>query len=565
MADLLQGGDYIVEGGNDGFVMTSFAPGGMVPLEYAVTEWRANPSVRSWPYMDMHDGADPVIDGFTTGPTEAAARAELVALMDAFKPGATLLWQPDGQTYPVMASIAAADVSVTALDPSTRFDGTSAYIPVKISISLFPYWLAAPYLVTLDVPVGVPFVAELRDDAHPHTGGDIPALVKWRVTSAQASSRFDLALRSNPAAGFAPILVYGDVTDADAFADEHCADLTMGTEAAAIGTAESVDVAAMTGDFVAIARVKSSGATPANVKLNVVSTVTPAVGPAFSLTGPDVSPITTAEFECVDLGPMSVPAGRVEAGLSGTMLGPEALVSSLETGVTPTALSTTGIDLGTVTVVDGRARIAVDAMAAVAPTTYRLGLFDGATLVVGTPGFAATGSFNYQSTYEFDVIAGTYTLRAWLTSSAAVSVLTNSAHTLVNYKLYERPLIAQGATVSVLARQTGATNNIRIDTLALLPTDEGYASVQGTFAAGEGVCLDYSSPNATQHDCYICNATATGISLVGSMTPLGPPMLPRPGDNLILGMVWVPGDEPPGQCTIVAEVTARHLLPYTGE
>ena len=576
--DLLNVGAYSFGAGNPDFTLTGFTPGVAPAKDFALAEWDSNPSPRAWPYVDMHDLNTHTFSGFFSCATEALTRAEMSAATSELTPGAQVVWQPSGQATPVSCAVKYADIRIDTLAPSTRYDGSSGYIPVTVTLRTTPYWLGPEVEQTVTLTAGTPFTGTVGG-----VMGDVPALTRIRYTHAQATSFLALALRSNPGVGFLPWQDYSGVDDSNSFGGSHTAPVHGTTTPTTLGTPDVIDVADNLGDKLVLVRVGQE-LVPGAV-YRAVSSVQGAVGPAYPIYGPSVAGVTSnlSGWDVIDLGVVSFPAGRVQAGTSGMVYGPAAeVVQAATTSWTPMSAghnqTFTVPATGRIIQVAGYFKSSpsdggIEAWLSRAGTA--LAVVIGANGAVGTP----TGDYvQLPLSTPCDVIAGeTLTLTFYAYGEATdVSIgystanpyaggqMEGNAANDLTFAVYYQPLVTLGATIGVQESCATASKDTVLDTVVLLPTDEACMKVLGTFAAGEGVCIDNLSENEADHDVYFANTTATGISVVSGCEPYGRFLL-RPGDNVLVGMAATPGAAQPGDATVFVTYRPRFTLMYTGE
>ena len=98
MSDVLSCGSYTF-----GY-FEQWTPGVAPPLPFALDAWDANPSPANWPYVTMHDRATRSLHYPINKQTGDDARNEIALVVASCVPGATLMWQPDGMGFPLLAS-----------------------------------------------------------------------------------------------------------------------------------------------------------------------------------------------------------------------------------------------------------------------------------------------------------------------------------------------------------------------------------------------------------------------------------------------------------------------------
>jgi hypothetical protein len=550
--------------------LTAFDEGAPQPTDKAIEAWKANPSPRNWPFVVMHGAVTRTIRARLRKTTDSAVQAEMTLISAACQRGSTLVFKPDGKVDEQACKIYSSVVSRPPLDQAQRVGATLGIMYVTVDLLCTPYWLGPEIEVTIPLSPGAPFTGVLSG-----VTGDAPALARYWLTHAMASTRQDLSLKSNPDPAFDPTLAFGSVVDANAYGP--CADLTMGASNTLIGSPPSLDVGVYRGDYHGIVRVKSSAPIAANVKIHAVSTVQGNVGDAYTvpsdaleIMASEVSPtlISGAGFETVDVGPISIPAGRVQAGLSGTTFGNNiTLLSQLTHSSAQDTLSairySPSFTVGRTTQIS-RLKVWHTYNAS---QGVQLGIYDASKVLVALAPFATAGAAQ-SLTVDCNIVvpAGTYYVgvsRSPYTCTMGGSATTGNALYCV---VTGAPAIASGASVGIEARQTVGANNMRLDPLILLPTDEGLISVVNAFGAGEGMVIDLLSEDPADFDIYIGNATDSGISLVGKRLPHGgAPMLPRPNvDNMVVGMVTTDGSVKATNASLVVKYRERRYSAFTG-
>lgn len=578
MADSFTVGSYEFFGGNYHVQLLDTTP--PAPLPAALDVWAADPTRRMWPFVVMHENATRVIDGYVQCTTEALARAELAAIQAACVPGATVTYQPDGQTTAVSCQLLDASVTPKVLDPTGRLVATDGYFDLAVTLTTRPYWLGSEVTTTLTVPATTPWTATVSD-----VPGTVPALTETRYTHAQVITGLALGLRSDPGAAFTPTQDYGGAghtDDATALGGE-CQQITTGASHATIGAPTALDAVGMRGDFLTMARVKCGGATVAAEFYRAQSSAIGPIGAAMTINGTEANPVTASDagWDVLNLGVMSIPAGRVQAGLSGGGWSPETLEVEQTTGTSTCAVNDTTTQTQTFKAVHtGRlSRIPVKVAAVVTAGSQKAKVYRGTTMIASVTFSVTDAGWVDVSPFTCAVVAGetlsvvlggttgllagSFTLNYSATSVYADGVRTGGGD--LCFKTYEQVYSTYGTTMNIQARASAGTPTARLDTVALIPTDEGAVRVtMPATTAGQGVDIDYLAEDDNEHGIYIADATTSGTSLIATAEPYGPVLL-RPGDNSYVGMADTPIDAVPGDATVSVTYRSRWLLPYTGD
>lgn len=565
MTDSLTIGGYEFFGGNYHVQSLDFSPPDWT--DAAIAARRADPSARNWPFVTMHTPATRVIDGYILATTEALARAELAAIVAACASGADIVYQPAGESSPFTCRTLVCAVEPKPMDVSDRARlARSFYMDVRIVCETYPYWVGPAVTTTLTVPVGTPWTATLAGVA-----GDVPALTETRYTHAQSVTALSVGLRSNAGAAFTPTQVYPDSV------------LTCSGTYATIGTPTALDAVDMRGDFLVIARAKFSGATVGVEYLRASSSVAGPIGAPSVQDGIGVNPVTASSggYDTLALGVLSVPAGRVQAGLSGGGYGLDTLaanaantsatctVSSLTTQkqtykATLNLLSAVGLygsatSNTSVTIVVYRGGAIVASGSGIPPSVAGWFTVSVSPKVAITPGESLT--FQVSS-----VLSGVTLYRSTTSVYADGNRIENGVAKTddLAFRVYERAAVVYGSAMNIQAKATSGTPTVNLAGVALIPTDEGAVRVtMPATTAGQGIDIDYLSQDENLHGIYIADATNTGTSLVATAEPYGP-LLMRPGSNTLVGMAATPINAAPGNATVTVTHQPRYLVPFTG-
>ena len=575
MADTLTLGSYTFGDG-----LRSFDPGVPDALDHAIEAWDYDPTPRNWPFVTMHDRVTRIITHQIREATEAEARAELAVIAAECVPGAELTWLPDGQSGSVSCKVLSCDIDTPSFDPTTLVTMGQGRIDIVITCRTTPYWVGAPVETVVTVPAGTPWVATVED-----VPGDTPALTSVRYTHAQATTGLAVGLKSDAGAGYDPSDDYDTTTGGSWESGGKYDAITMTGTATTIGTPGSKDVGVHKGDYLVWARVLSYATTAADAFFRAVSSVQGAIGSAASVYGREVSPTTTsgAGYDVLDLGVVPLPAGRVQAGLSGTAYAPATRAVNQDTGTTEITSGSytqtyTAVNTGRVSSIEIYGRVPVGVAEAsisiVDPTT----LIFGNPLVVGKYRCATVSTAAGWHVFTRDVGYGVvssgtqYQISGVVASNVIPSRSTSSTYASgacsaggdLRFRVWEQKSLTLGATIGIQARCTESSKVARLDTVALIPTDEAAITVSSSFSAGQGVVIDNLSDDEADHDVYVCDSTDSGVSVLSSAAPYGGPLLLRPGSNTLSGMAKTPATAAPGDASLIVTYRPRWRIPFTG-